>query len=141
MFSEAMRGAGEGFQAIEQLSAACQTSLTTTAIRYVRFTRALVAIVISTGNEINFCFVSKALKEALGLRRIRKRDALPKATVTFALNRDRHSILHTGWTEATSELQTWLGGKSKLVVTEQVMGLGRYGKWFTLLTVPGVGNN
>lgn len=59
LFTDAMRRAGDGLAAIEALKDLCQTSLTATAIRYTQCSpRDQMAVVLSTGTQINYCFMS-----------------------------------------------------------------------------------
>lgn len=137
LFTDAMRRAGNGLAAIETLKGLCQTSLTATAIRYIQCSpRDPMAIVLSTGNHINYCFMSDALKAIDGLNWIRKRELLPKDTVTFTFNRDASRVRSAERTEGTSSLQDWFGGRHSIEITEQVIGLGTYEKTLTVLTVP-----
>ena len=64
------------------------TSLTATAIRYAKCTDDAVAVVVSTGKRINYCFMSKALLEIAGPNRIGKGEALPPGCPTETFNRD-----------------------------------------------------
>jgi hypothetical protein len=136
LFTEAMRLAGDGLAAIESLADLCKTSLTATAIRYAQCTREPMAIVLSTGSQINYCFMSDALKEVDGINWIRKRELLPKNTTTFALNQDADRVRRTDRAEDTSDLQDWFGGRHSIEITEEVIGLGNYGRTLTVLTAP-----
>ena len=134
LFTNAMRAAGDGLAAIKRLAEKCRTSLTATAIRYAKCSRDHVAIVLSTGSRINYCFMSNALKEVKGLEWIRKGDRLTRNTATFAFNRNPERVLRADRLEETGDLQDWFGGDCSLSVTEQVVGLGNYGKTLTVLT-------
>ena len=134
LFTEAMRTAGDGLEAIEKLAAQCRTSLTATAIRYTRCTRDPVAIVISTGDRIDYCFMSNSLKEVKGLNWIRKDELLPKATATYAFNQTPERILRADRDEDTADICDWFGSDRTLSITEQLIGLGNYGKTLTVLT-------
>lgn len=135
LFTDAMRHAGDGLAAIETLKDLCQTSLTATGIRYTQCTRDPMAIVLSTGNQINYCFMSDALKAVDGLDWIRKRELLPKDTVTFTFNRDASRVRSADRAEGTSSLQDWFGGRHNIEIAEEVTGLGSYEKTLTVLTV------
>src|SRR5258705_6984076 len=50
-----------GLTAVEILAKACETSLTATAIRYAGVTRDAVAVILSTGPSIDWCFMSEGL--------------------------------------------------------------------------------
>ena len=62
LFRQAMGRMGEGLSAVEKLSELCQTSLTSTTIRYIQRTELPEAVIMSTGNHVDFCFMSDALK-------------------------------------------------------------------------------
>ena len=127
LFTNAMRTAGDGLPAIEKLAKQCRTSLTATGIRYTKCTGDPVAIVLSTGARISYCFMSEALKEVEGLNWIRKGEGLSKATATFAFNQDPERVRRAEREQDVSDLQDWLGGDRSLSVTEQVIGLAARG--------------
>jgi Zn-dependent peptidase ImmA (M78 family) len=133
MFSAALRRAGEGVPAIERLAGICKTSLTATAIRYTQCTSDPVAIVISMGGTIDYCCMSEALRDCDGLYWIRKRQAVPRNTATFAFNRDPDKVRHAHRIEDESDLQTWFGGSHNIKLCEHIIGLGRFGKTLTVL--------
>ncbi len=134
LFTDAMRRAGDGLAAIERLAELCQTSLTATAIRYTQCTRDPMAIVLSTGNQINYCFMSDALKHVDGLNWIRKRELVPNNTATFTFNQDAERVRCADRTEDTSDLQDWFGGRHSIEIAEEVIGLGSYERTLTVLT-------
>ena len=134
LFTNAMHKAGDGLPAIERLAKQCRTSLTATGIRYTECTGDPVAIILSTGARINYCFMSDALKEVEGLNWIRKGEGLSTATATLAFNEDPERILRAEREQEVSDLQDWFGGDRSLSATEQVIGLGSYGKTLTVLT-------
>jgi hypothetical protein len=133
MFSAALRRAGDGIAAIERLAVSCGTSLTATAIRYTQCTSDPVAIVLSTGRSIDYCFMSDALRDQGGIDWIRKRQAVPPNTPTFAFNRDPDKVRHADRTQDESNLRTWFGGSRSVELREDVIGLGGYGKTLTVL--------
>ncbi len=134
LFTSAMCRSESGLTAIEKLADICKTSLTATAIRYTQCTDEPMAIVLSTGDQINYCFMSDALKEVNGLDWIHKRDLLPKNTTTFFFNQDTMRVGRADRTDGTSYLQDWFGGSLSTEITEEVIGLGKYGKTLTVLT-------
>lgn len=82
MFSAALRRAGFGLAAAERLAGICKTSLTATAIRYTQCTSDPVAIVVSTGGTIDYCFMSDALRDHDGI------DSIGQAPGCAAEHRD-----------------------------------------------------
>lgn len=133
LFFPALARAGQGLPAIERLATLCKTSLHATAIRYTQCTRDPVAIVVSVGNRIDHCFMSEALKAVDGIDWIRKREAVPRNTPTFAFNQDGENVRRALRIEETSSLQHWFGGRRSIEISEDVIGLGRYGKTLTVL--------
>jgi hypothetical protein len=133
LFSSALRRAGEGLAAVEQLAAICETSLTATAIRYTQCSRDPVAIVVSTGQNIGYCFMSKSLKEFKGLDWIRKNQLLPIGSPTHVLSTQPDIIRRSDRNEGTSNLQDWFGGPLSVEISEDAVGLGSYGKILTVL--------
>ena len=133
LFFPALERAGQGLAAIDSLACQCKTSLHATAIRYTQCTRDPVAIVVSTGKLIDHCFMSEALKAVGGIDWIRKREAVPRNTPTFAFNQNAENIKRAVRIEATSNLQDWFGGNRSISITEDVIGLGSYGKTLTVL--------
>ena len=134
LFMEAMRMPGKGLAAIEKLANLCRTSLTATGIRYVQCSRDPLAIVLSTGNQINYCFMSDVLRERKDPNWIRKGTLLPRNTTTFAFNQDVERVGQAARTGGTSDLQDWFGGDHSIPITEEVADLGSYGKTLTVLT-------
>lgn len=135
LFSAALEVVDEGLGAILRLSDLCLTSLTATAIRFVQCTPEPVAIVVSNSDQIDYCFMSATLRALEGLDWLRKRAILPKCTATHKFNRVKRRVRYAERAEGTSDLRDWFGGAYSLEVTEEVIGLGQYGKTLTVLTV------
>lgn len=133
LFFPALENSGNGLAAIEAMHALCKTSLHATAIRYTQCTREPVAIVISRGSIIDHCFMSEALKQISGIDWLKKKEGVPRHTATFAFNQIPTNIEYGVRLEDASNLQSWFGGKRNLEISEDVVGLGRYGKTLTVL--------
>jgi hypothetical protein len=129
----AMRTAGAGLAAIEHLATLCATSLTATAIRLAQCTPDPLAIIVSVGSTIEYCFMSDSLKELDGIDWIRKHQVVPRRTPTFAFNQDGAKIRGGERADGSSDLQEWFGGPRSIEVVEDVVGLGSYGKSLTVL--------
>ena len=134
LFKSALLHSGTGLSAIEKMSALCVTSLTATAIRYAQCTGDAVAIVVSNGDRIDYCFISDSLKEQRDLEWIRKGEGLPRSTATFRFNQNRNRVVAGERTDNTCDIRDWFGGDKKRNVTEEVLGLGTYGRTLTVLT-------
>ena len=63
----------------------------------------------------------------------KKREGLPRNSATYAFNQVVDDVLHGVRVEATSNFQDWFGGRRSIEISEDVVGLGRYGKTLTVL--------
>ena len=125
-----------GLKTIETLAQLCCTSLTATAIRYAELTNAPVAVVMSTGQHVDFCRMSESLKDKGCFDWIRKSSPVPENTATFHFNSNPDRVVQADRETAEIDIVQWLGGSRSLTATEEVIGLGRYGKTLTVLTCP-----
>ena len=135
LFRRALNNQDPGLAAIEALADLCQTSLTATAIRYARLTEDAVAVVVSTGKVINFCRMSDPMKSLPEITWPKKGDLVPLRTATEKMNADPACIALLGRAETEIDILDWLGGRRSVQGTEQVMGLGSYGRTLTVLSV------
>ena len=125
-----------GLAAIESVAGLSKTSLTATAIRYAELTDAAVAIVISTGPTVDFCFISETIKSLPQLSWLRKGTPVPRGTATAQLNASADRVADGERAEADIDIMDWLGGVRSVRATEEVIGLGNYGKTLTVITCP-----
>ncbi|GIK23628.1 MAG: hypothetical protein BroJett005_30420 [Ignavibacteriota bacterium] len=133
LFSKAMHDAGEGFAAIDRLASLCKTSITATAIRFAMYSPDPVAVVISSGRSIEYCFMSEVLRDLRGITWIRKGDALPSQSETYRFNSDASNVAAGSKAEAWTNLDLWFDGAPNLDMKEDVVGLGSYDKTLTVL--------
>ena len=128
-----------GIDCIEALCKACATSLTATAIRYSGLTRDGVAVILSTGDTIDWCFMSDGLKGAKGINWIRKGTAVPSETATAKFNARAENVRMGNRDSFDGRLNDWMGGDRVYRVREDVVGLGQYGRTLTVLTCASLG--
>lgn len=138
-FKRALARRDAGLATVEHLAGLCRTSLTATANRYAELTDDAVAVIISTGPVIDYAFLSDRMKSLPELSWLRKGFPVPKGTVTAALSTDPSRVLAAERIESDIDVMDWLGGRRSIVVTEEVIGLGRYGKTLTILSSPDIG--
>jgi hypothetical protein len=117
----------------------CETSLTATAIRYAELSSDAVAVIVSMGKVIDYCIMSDAMKSLPQLTWLRKGSPVPGHTETGRLNANPHSVLEGEHASAEIDVMDWLGGTRSAIVTEDVVGLGRYGKTLTVLSSVAIG--
>jgi hypothetical protein len=123
-------------QAIEALAGLCRTSLTATAIRYAEVTGESVAVVMSTGHQVDFCRLSEPMKSKGQFGWIKRSDPLPRNTATYRFNSDVDRVARADREIRDIDIVEWLGGDRSLPGIEEVIGLGRYGKTLTVLSCP-----
>ncbi len=134
LFSRELRRLGDGLEAVEAMAGRCVTSLTAAANRYVQKTTVPVAMVVSTGPRIDYCFMSKPLQDFDGLEWPRKGQPLPGGTKTDLFNADADNVRLSRRGNGETELRDWFGGNRSIPATEELVGLGSYGKTLTILS-------
>jgi hypothetical protein len=139
LFKKALNRRRPGFESVEFMAGLCKTSLTATAIRCAELSDDAIAVIISTGNTIDFCFLSDAMKSLPQLTWLRKGSPLPTKTGTARLSSDPANVISGGRAIADIDVLDWLGGTRSTIVTEEAVGLGRYGKTLTVLSSETVG--
>jgi hypothetical protein len=133
-FKRELNRRSPGFATVEHMAGLCETSLTATAIRYAELSNDAVAVIVSTGKVIDYCIMSDAMKTLPQLTWLRKGSPVPGNTETGRLNANPHSVLEGERASAEIDVIDWLGGTHSAIVTEDVIGLGRYGKTLTVLS-------
>ncbi len=134
LFLQEQRRRDDGLDAIIEIAELCQSSITATAIRYADLSKSAVAAIVSTGNTVEFAFLSEGVKELKNITWIRKGSAVPGESLTARFNADA-SLLRTGARRDDDvDVSIWLGGDRSVMGREEVLGLGAYGKTLTILT-------
>ncbi|AMN40418.1 ImmA/IrrE family metallo-endopeptidase [Rhodoplanes sp. Z2-YC6860] len=133
-FKKAIANHDPGLACVEALCKACETSLTATGIRYCALTADGVAVICSTGDAIDWCFMSDGLKQAKGLSWLRKGTPVPAGTATARFNATPDNVSTGQRDSGEGKLNDWIGGERVYRVTEEVVGLGQYGRTLTILT-------
>ena len=134
LFTREMRSLGDGLQAVEALAGRCITSLPAAANRYVQKASVSVAMVVSAGPRIDYCFMSGPLQDFDKLEWPRKGQPLPAGCETDRFNSDPENVRTAGHANAEAELRDWFGGVRSIPGTEEIVGLGRYSKTLTVLS-------
>lgn len=138
-FRNAIDSYDPGLNAIEAVSELSKTSRTATAIRFAELTDFAVAVIMSTGGIIDYCFMSEAMKSLPKLDYLSKGTLLPSGTATARLAADAPRVRNGGRIADETYIQDWLGGTTKAAVFEESVGLGEYGKVLTVLVSPTIG--
>ena len=140
-FRKAMDQLDPGLDAIESVANLCLTSRTATAIRYAELADAAVAVIMSTGGMIDYCFLSDAMKSLPKLYWLRKGSPLPSGTATARLAAQPARVLAGDRVADAVDVRDWLGGMTRATITEESVGLGQYGKVLTVLVSSKIGRD
>lgn len=124
----------DGLVAIEKVAEKCQTSITSSAIRYAELTDAAVAIIISTGSSVDYCFTSRSLRGIRGYRHPVKGSVLPRDSLTRDFNQTASNIAEAKRSDDDADLIAWFHADDEIDASEEVIGLGDYGKTLTIIT-------
>lgn len=138
-FKELLRRRKPGLDTVSFMAERCKTSVTATAIRCGELSSDAVAIIVSTGDVIDYCILSEAMKSLPELTWLRKGSPLPRNTETARINADPANVLRGERASSEIDVLDWLGGKRSAIVTEDVLGLGHYGKTLTVLSSESIG--
>jgi hypothetical protein len=133
LFKKAAQSAGGGFAAISVLAYKCKTSFTATAIRYTQFVEHPVAVILSSGDRVEFCFLSQLMQEVRGVSALQKGDLLPQSTPTAKFNNNGLNCGGCNTDSAVCFLNQWFDDAPEFEMNEDVVGLGSYGKTLTVL--------
>jgi len=122
-----------GLDGILNLAATAHCSVTAAAIRAAECSAYPVAIIVSKGDEIAYAFTSESFKNLGKLAFLRKGAPLPQSA-TRRFNADVPKVLHAERAVDETDLATWFDGSGRIVLDEEIIGLGKYGYTLTVLT-------
>jgi Zn-dependent peptidase ImmA (M78 family) len=127
----------DGIGLVIALAELCQTSLTSTAVSYARHTRSAVAVIQARDGIVEFCTVSDAMKtEPLGW--LRRGDYVPDGSVTQSFARIGENVAGARTASGNTILSAWFRKAKGRSASEEVIGLGRFGRTLTILHCPGL---
>ena len=93
----------------------------------------MAAAIVSNGKTIDYAFMSDGLKEMKGIQWMRKGTPLPRDTATYEFNADPTNIADGKKTDEGTCLLDWFNADVDVEMTEEIIGLGGYGRTLTLL--------
>lgn len=135
LFRNAIDRADQGFAAIQTLADLCKTSITSTAIRYSKYTDDALAVIVSSGNRVEYCFLSDRLKDASNFRWLKRGDLISPRSTTAVFNKNKANVADGKQEEGSCYLDDWFDGAPQVEMNEDVVGLGSYGKTLTILFI------
>lgn len=132
-FLPVLRESGSGFPAIEHLASRCKTSITATAIRFAQLSEDPVAVIMSSGNRVEWCFMSEPLTCIKSMRWLQKGSLIPSCTATAEFNQNQGNILNGERVEGWTKLHYWFDEAPQVEMKEDAVGLGSYQRTLTVL--------
>lgn len=135
LFLAAAGRCNDGLTAIENLAKKCKASLTACAIRYAQLSSSPLAIIVSSADRVEYCFASDELRELRGYRHPKKGMELPLKSLTRAFNKGIGNIQNARKDCGDTDTMTWFHADKELLASEEVVGLGSYGKTLTVIVV------
>lgn len=133
LFKKAIDRAGQGFPAIQTLADLCKTSITSTAIRYAKYVDDALAVIVSSGDRVEYCFLSDRLRDAKNFQWLKKGDLIAPRSTTASFNKKPANIEDGKQEEGSCCLDDWFDDAPQVEMNEDVVGLGSYGKTLTVL--------
>jgi hypothetical protein len=126
--------AGTGLAAVRAVEGTFATSLVCAGVRYANLTYDHASVILSRGKVIEWASCSASVQQHVWSRARKKGDWAPPRSMTYALARspERVKAGEEGSSEGT--LAEWFDGAPNVPVSEEVVGLGPYGRVLTVLT-------
>lgn len=131
-----MWGSKDGMAAVKALANKANTSLQASAIRYAELSRIPSAIVLSHDGIVEYCLDSGLRKEIGWPRGLGRGSRLPMNTASMRLTSDAGAVLRACEDSDNASASDWFHGvETRQTLTEEAVGLGKYGRVLTLLTL------
>ena len=130
--------AGVGLEVVEHLANTAQVSLTAASLRYTSLTSNAVAVIVSSREAIEYCFLSDVLRGQMGDIWLPAGSAVAGMKTMTTSTAIMHAELKSGNKPHSNDGQTrwceWFDCTDRSDVYEQVVNLGSQGKVLTILS-------
>ena len=122
--------------AVLHLASQCETSLTAAALRYAEIGQLPIGVIQARQGKVEFC-ATYPLQSHVGWARPLSRNAnVPAESATQRLSQDIDAILRSGEDSDSCEAIDWFpSADSNAGLIEEVIGLGKFGRTLTVLTL------
>ena len=137
LFRESMNDFELGLPAIESMATLCRTSLTATAIRYAELNERPVGVVVSTAGAVEWSCLSRSFYKAFSERGPARGTKVPQGTATASIACNPEKVARSTRVSRLGDLSDWSDSGGEREITEDVIGLGRYGRVLTVLSFQG----
>lgn len=128
--------AKDGMAAVLSLASACNTSLVAAAIRYTEIGHVASGVVQCLNGRVEFCAIHPLQAHVGWARPLPRNSKPPMHSATARLSADPLSVRGAQEDSESLEASEWFSGaRSGIYLNEEVIGLGRFGRTLTLLTI------
>lgn len=132
LFRGAMGGRIMTLDALIDLASRCVTSLTSTAFRWVELSKRACGVVMTDGTAVVTAYFSEEMKSSLSPPYL-KGQPIPPGTITHDFVHEQSRITQAERAEGFVRADDWFGQGVQTKLSEQVIGLGNYGRTLTIL--------
>lgn len=126
----------DGMAAVASLATNCRTSLVAAALRYTEIGHLPAGVMQCFNGRVEFCAIHPLQAHVGWARPLTRNTKVPIESATWRLSEDRQAILRGGEDSDSASASSWFSGADgKAGLTEEAIGLGRFGRTLTLLTL------
>lgn len=126
----------DGMVAVLHLAEQCKTSLTAAALRYAEIGQLSIGIVQAYQGKVEFCAAYPMQAHVGWARPLTRHAKVPAESATHRLSQDRDAILRSDEDSDSCEAGDWFpGADRKAGLIEEAIGLGKFGRTLTILTL------
>ena len=126
----------DGMAAVINLAENCKTSLTAAALRYAEIGDLPIGVVQCFSGKVEFCASYPLQKHVAWARALPRNHKVPMESATRRMSEDQQAILSCGEDNDACDSSDWFpGADSSVGLVEEVIGLGKFGRTLTILTL------
>lgn len=126
----------DGMPAVIALAQRCETSLTAAALRYAEIGKLPIGVVQSFNGKVEFCAAYPLLEYVRWARPLMHNAPVPMNSATRRLSDDPDAVLTRAEDSESAEAVDWFPGADRNAdLIEEVIGLGKFGRTLTILTL------
>lgn len=126
----------DGMRAVTALAQRCETSLTAAALRYAEIGKLPIGVVQCLNGKVEFCAAYPLREHVRWAQPLMRNAAVPANSATSRLSIDSDAILACAEDSDSGEATDWFPGADRNVgLIEEAIGLGKFGRTLTILTL------
>lgn len=136
MCKDLIRKNSDGMAAVKSLATACNSSMVAAALRYAEIGHLAAGVLQCQKGRVEFCAIHPLQAHVGWARPLAQNMKVPLDSATWRLAQDADAVLSGGEDSDSGEASDWFSAaKGGVHLIEEVIGLGRFGRTLTLLTL------